>query len=246
MTGDNKKKLNEFRNQKAFTLIETLTVIVVLGIIAMVSLPSMMKHNFRRTTVLKVKKMYITLQSSLDKMKIYNDYGDINFRSYSPNSAGASKVYEDFIKPYIKVSYVAGTDTEKKEKIMYCEKPMKLLSGGYHESNYCTKNKYFGVKLNDGSTLLMRGYNNDEIYFSYDINGEKGPNTLGKDIFRFYITPEKNNDFIYPMSQDLLNSCVSKGNGGWECAHWVVVKGNMDYLDCPGNYNWTKNKCNKK
>ena len=232
------------KKRKAFSLVESITIFVVLGIIAAVALPSLMKSNTKRITVTRVKKMYLTLQSALDSMIIINGYENINLRNYPATTAGANKVYEDFVKPYLKVSYVAGTETQNKAKIMYCDKPMKLLNGNYHESNYCTKTKYFGVKLNDGSTLVMRGYNNDDLYFSFDINGAKGPNTLGKDIFRFYLNAERKNDFINPVSQENLRSCVSAGNGGWECVFWIISKGNMDYIDCPGNYNWTKNKCN--
>ena len=232
------------KNHKAFTLAETLVIFIVLGVIAATALPSMMKTNFRRTSITRVKKMYLALQSALDSMIILNNYENINFNNYPPTSTGANKVYDDFIKPYIKVSYVAGTDKQEKEKIMDCEKPMKVLTGSYHTSDYCKSNKYFGVKLNDGSTILMRGYNGEDLYFSFDMNGVKGPNTLGKDIFRFYLTPEKNKDYIYPPSDENLRSCISANNGGWECAEWVIVKGNMDYLDCPGNYNWAKNKCN--
>ena len=232
------------KRHKAFSLAETIAIFIVLGVIAATALPSMMKTNFRRTSITRVKKMYLTLQSALDSMIIFNNYENINFRNYPPTTAGANKVYEDFIAPYIKVSYVAGTDSQNKAKIMDCSNPMKVLTGNYHTSNYCTSNKYFGVKLNDGSTIVMRGYNEDDLYFSFDMNGAKGPNTLGKDIFRFYLTPDKNKDFIYPPDESKLRECISSNNGGWECAQWVVVKGNMDYLDCPGHYNWTKDKCN--
>lgn len=232
------------KKYKAFTLAETMIVIAVLGIISLITIPSMVKTNFRRTSIIRVKKMYSTMQTALTSMIAMNGYGSINLSNYPSTSTGAEKVYEDFIKPYIRVSFVAGTSQQEKEKIMNCENPMKLLTGGYHTSDYCKSTKYFGVRLNDGSTITMRGYNNDDLYFVYDTNGKKGPNTLGKDIFRFYLTSERTDDFIYPISEDKLHSCAAANNGGWECTQWIITKGNMDYLDCPGNYNWTKNKCN--
>ena len=91
----------------------------------------------------------------------------------------------------------------------------------------------------DNNVLFLNDNFDGDVFY----NGL--PNTLGIDIFRFYITPERNRDFIDALSKEKLNSCVASGNGGWECTQWIIVKGNMDYLDCPGNYNWTKNKCNK-
>ncbi len=232
------------KRHNAFTLAETLIVIVVFGIVSALTIPSMINTNSRKTAIIRVKKMYSTLQTALSSMIALSGYEGINLSDYPPTSAGANKVYEDFIEPFIRVSYVAGTSQQNKEKIMDCEKPMKLLTGSYHTSDYCKSTKYFGVRLNDGSTLIMRGYNDDDLYFVFDMNGKKGPNTLGRDIFRFYLNADRKDDFIYPISEENLRSCVAANNGGWECAQWVIQKGNMDYLDCPGNYNWTRNKCN--
>jgi len=64
--------------------------------------------------------------------------------------------------------------------------------------------------------------NNVCAVFFYDINGDKKPNSLGKDIFLFAI----NADGVYPDDYDVCN----KNSQGFGCAAYIIRNGNMNYL----------------
>ena len=61
----------------------------------------------------------------------------------------------------------------------------------------------------------------DEIYV--DINGERKPNTLGLDVFLFYLT----NKGLVPSGCE-TNDC-SRSQGGWFCACKVLREGAINY-----------------
>ena len=236
----------KLKNNKisAFTLAELLITLSILGVVAAITIPSAIKSNTNKATILKVKKMYSMLESALGQATVANNNDSINVSDYYNDP---SKVYNDLIKPYIKINYDAGTNTSKKQKIIYCDK-IKLLNGDTYIKDYCDNELYYVVQLKDGSALYMRGplnfdnNNQNQIAFTYDVNGKQGPNTLGIDIFGYNIYPADSRNVQMTKPTLAINACP---NGeGWTCGNWILQKGNMDYLKCVGNYDYDNDKCN--
>lgn len=66
------------------------------------------------------------------------------------------------------------------------------------------------------------GISNVCAVFSYDVNGSKKPNTIGKDIFQFMMAV----DGIYPNTG---NNC-RKNSDGYGCSSYIIKHNNMNYL----------------
>ncbi len=240
--------------KRGFTIAEVLITLSILGIVAVMTIPAVINRYERRVTITKVKKMYNTLTKAYTMALSFNNMQSfyINEQIYDGASAyGAAKVYEDFVKPYFKISFDAGTNTNRKKRIM-SDEIMKALNGQTHTINYCTNPQYYAVQLVDGSVLWFRGARpmdgyNKALLFWYDTNGKKGPNTLGRDIFVFSIKDQANE--VYPWNEtttsydQALRGCISENSGGWTCAAWIIAKGNMDYLDCPEKLSLDKSTC---
>ena len=80
------------------------------------------------------------------------------------------------------------------------------------------------LNLLDGNVAEGRGT------ISVDINGLKGPNTLGYDIFLFTGKVIPGNWSSYWSTVNTQNeNCRRTSNVGKGCAYWVIYKGNMDY-----------------
>lgn len=98
---------------------------------------------------------------------------------------------------------------------------------------------YYRIVLIDGSHLIIKaqgtncnmkngGIENTCGYILYDVNGDKKPNTFGKDVFEFEILA----DAIVPKKED------GKGNdgnvkldyAGTSAADYIIKYGNMKYL----------------
>jgi len=113
---------------------------------------------------------------------------------------------------------------------------------------------YPKLKLTDGTTLMAYGILSAPVskgtspalqniygYYYADINGYKGPNQIGKDVFLFYLTKYG----IIPLgtSQEISGYtfsgfCKDKDTTyGWGCTAWVIYNENLDYLHC-NNLDW--------
>ena len=83
---------------------------------------------------------------------------------------------------------------------------------------------WFGASISGGKCGLSYSnlINNICATFYYDINGNKKPNTIGKDIFTYYIAA----DGVFPSDK---NEC-SKNSTGFGCTAYIIKNGNMNYL----------------
>lgn len=217
-----------------FTLAEVLITLVIIGIIAAMTIPSLMNKTNEQETVVAVKKAYSVLGQAYQKMVAEN--GEIN-----PSTLGDLPVetFGDMFVKQLNVQKVCGTSTN--------EDCFSKENGGaykYFEGTvWANMNSFaplYKIRLNDGMSVAIyvgnvyeskgnsEALNNVYGYFCVDVNGDKGPNTLGKDTFCFHIT--KYGILANGSPDDTgapFSTCRTNGNG---CTAWVVTKGNMDYL----------------
>ena len=91
------------------------------------------------------------------------------------------------------------------------------------------------MKLKDGGSMWVMGSSGKDAcsdtdagttnvcgFIFYDVNGTKGPNTWGRDVFYFAV---KSNEIV-PAKQ---NDCNKNSNGDG-CANYILLNENMDYL----------------
>ena len=237
-----------------FTLTEVLITLTILGIIAVLVIPNAYEKYQRRVTITKVKKMYSMLSNAYEQYLVENK----NLPVFdSQNEKDTKGLFDVLIRPYFQISYDAGIDVNKKIKIMG-NNPVKKIDGtlnnsGFSDKNYYTNNGegflYYAVMLKDGSVIFLRGFANNNtsipIVF-YDINGKKGPNTFGKDLFVFHYLEDRlgsGNASETDLKKIFENGCIKSGTSGVGCLAWIIAKGNMDYLDCPDTIIWETGKC---
>lgn len=85
--------------------------------------------------------------------------------------------------------------------------------------------------------------------FFIDLNGRKGPNATGKDIFIFYynkfgnFTPVGNAQDTHFSFDGYCNKTKQDNLNGYGCTAWIMYNENMDYLHCD-DLSWNgKRKC---
>ena len=230
MRGD----VHKSSRKAAFTLAEVLITLGIIGVVAALTLPTVINKHREMATVAKVKKAYSTMNNAL--YSAITDNGPVDTWSFpNYNSGTTDKANAEFfaaqVLPYLKVAKDCGIE---KQNCML-DVNYKLSNGnpwnGYASGRY---KYYYKVILNDGTYLIMRleypkcngsadGANGDKCgWFLIDVNGDKEPNTFLKDVFLFNI--RKNG--LTPA-----NDCSIKKSSG-ECidgtAH-VILNGNMNY-----------------
>lgn len=231
--------------KKAFTLAEVLIILGIIGIVAALTIPSLITTYQEKVTVAKLKKTYNLLSIAFLQAKSEN--GDVytfldSYSSTEHSIEGANAVME-YIRPYIKISDECIGDCKNfTEKLFHLNGKASL--DGFNSI-------FKKLRLSDGTTLYFRiiGCNRlspvcGDIFI--DTNGKKEPNALGKDIFNFQIR-ENSTITADGIGEDPSNNgwaYCNPNSQGWYCTAWVIYKENMDYLRCADELTWDgKNKC---
>lgn len=242
--GYRKKTFIQWR-EGAFTLAEVLITLGIIGVVAAMTMPSLIQNYQEKATVTKLKKCYSLVSQAY--VSILNDEGG----SDTLQAGDDLEMMEKFGK-YLKYQKTCGRNKGCFPNVTY----KSVTGNGYSKWEDDTTDRSRAI-LTDGTLIMFnksamwRGKGNylyAQIYV--DINGFKGPNQLGRDFFYFYINPEK----IVPAGakaleeknedQKFTKNCIQQN--GYACAAWVIYNENMDYLHCK-DLSWDgKHSCKEK
>jgi prepilin-type N-terminal cleavage/methylation domain-containing protein len=184
VTGEGKKKA-------AFTLAEVLITIGIIGVVAALTIPTLLKNYQKKVTVTKLKETYAILTQAIRMSEAEN--GSVSGWDM-PNATDGTEIYangktfaETYLFPYLKVMQVCNYKTKE------CLPQEVYSSSGVKTSAYATTNVYFSFVLINGVVLSIhtRGYYSD---FILDLNGKQAPNKSGHDIFYMILSTVRMND----------------------------------------------------
>lgn len=241
----------------AFTLAEVLITLGIIGVVAALTVPTLMQNADERANVAALKKAYSTISQAY-KLAVNEDGTPDTWglSDMSDASQPGSRVIIDKLSPYLRVQKDCGTSGGCFANVTY-----NALNGGdWINPNTSTKVNIMlvdGVSMTawsgwaacDGSIGTMSALQNLCGSIEVDINGFKKPNKDGVDYFVFWISKQgvvPNGLAGMPAtSNSFEGGCKDITTaGGHGCAAWVIYNNNMDYLHCP-DLDWsTKTKCN--
>ncbi len=226
--------------KSAFTLAEVLVTLGIIGVVAALTLPSLIANHKEKEAIVKVKKVYSILSQAYTA--VINEYETPD--NWGWDSEAGAVVYsvdlaEKFM-PYLNVIQDCGYGEGCFPDLKY-----KKFDGGlllnFHENPI----RYM-VKLADGSVIAFMGLKPNDVNgywggFYYDTNGDKGPNQFGKDLFQIEIMKDRLVGLYTDKPEDVLPDCITNG---FSCLAWILANDNMDYLHCPDDLDWnTKTTC---
>ena len=240
------------RNYRAaFTLAEILITLGVIGVVAALTLPSLITKYQEKQLVTSYLRVYSLLENAYRHVQA--EYGTfenwsgavitINGGDGKPDTSLSQRknLYEYMIKPYIQVNEAfLPADWNWDGKTNCWPKSSSNLGGEPYSSNYNGELTHKpAVSLKSGECIVLAYANGD---FVVDLNSKKGPNVLGKDQFVFNFDPLKPErikpGFYQRWWTDISEYCnASKGVNSWHngisCGFWIVRHHNMDYLHLP-------------
>lgn len=181
-------------NYFAFTLAEVLITLGVIGVVAAITIPTLINNSQKTQYVVQLQKMTSVLNNGFKQIMADNGCSDIPCTGIIDSSAD---ITVDNIKAanvfnIAKVCHVSQTGCH--DNMVY------LLSGG---SAWVPSDWYSLIVFNDGSVIGVMaptnpncdrndGSNQYATLCTYptiiDINGSKPPNTFGRDVFRFVLS----------------------------------------------------------
>ena len=176
----------------AFTLAEVLITLGIIGVVAAMTLPTLIQNHQKRSLEVATQKFYSTMSQAVKKYMADEGVDDLrntplasdNYEDYDSPETIAS--IRNFVTKYLKV--VEECDDEANN----CFAPTyKSWDGSASDYNFTTEANYGGRRdyvLADG-TVIRIGYNgnDDPIDLYVDVNGKKGPNRVGYDLWEMDI-----------------------------------------------------------
>ncbi|CCX80664.1 general secretion pathway protein G [Clostridium sp. CAG:715] len=220
----------------AFTLAEVLITLGIIGVVAAMTIPSLIQSYKEKATVTAVKQSYSIFAQALKMVTIDNP--DLSALTDSSLSAKEnSQIMFNEISKHIK-------------KVKSCDVDKKCMGNTYYlnlnnekVSNWDTYNNLVTGVLANGTSFwilsLPASISGEETYagqIGIDINGNKRPNKFGVDFFWF--TFNKNGELFAGRGEGtggIYGNCeLSPSNSNWSngygCSEWIITHGNMDYL----------------
>jgi len=181
------------RNRKRFyamTLAEVLITIGIIGVLAALTIPTLLQKSNDKELVSQTIKVANILSNA--------------FKQADTIEGLTRKTYEDsadFVM--VLYSYLKVLNQDEFGYVLMDGSRIKFLHDTY--SSTCENNLY-----DDG---LPSAFRNVCMQVEVDVNGKKGPNTPGKDIYRFYVTKQG----VFPDGNP--TGCEE----GYDCGAYVLA-----------------------
>ena len=207
--------------KQGFTLAEVLITIGILGVIAAVTLPALNTNIVKSQLEVQTRKFYTQFTKAMDLYKVDSETNKITGMDFNTS---------EFARKYFNISKqcLEATDCYAAQYQTVDNKMAKKSSAWFNKD--CT------YELADGTVFTLDPINNESpSSLIFDVNGKKGPNKIGYDLWNvsvFYdgsvdesgVTPEIRKN--YPGER--LESIV-------EARYQGCLKGNS-YGGCFGHF----------
>lgn len=174
---------------KGFTLTEVLLAVAIVGIIAALVLPMVVKNYQEKTLDAALNREKQTLDASVKALLINENtdaYEKTMLYTYEAKPTSYENTSGKFIKKYLKVSKYCGDSNGD----CFASKYYKYENGDkvVHTPTY----KGACASLKNGSSICIQPQTSSEIVkILLDVNGKKGPNVLGRDLREYEISLPK-------------------------------------------------------
>lgn len=198
-------------NKRAFTLAEVLVTLMIIGVIAAITIPSLRKSAGDREIIAGTKKAYSTVSQAI--LLAENENGPIRrWGLIDGTDKGVMDAYEK-VKPYFNIARYC----EANAKGCWADKTYQLdgtaISGdlGCYGANCVAFSTADGANYSiDIGAVYGITTTGTNMAFIVDVNGDKKPNMMGIDIQYFNATSDIG---VVPGGLNNTSQCFNKTNG---------------------------------
>lgn len=220
------------KKKKAFTLSELLITISIIGVVAAITIPAMVKDILKSNLEVGARESYAMLNNILKKINVdYECDNDLRCTTVFATGKNSQSIGTELAR-YLKVVNDCGMTTNQKcwpnntnDNFDGTGANVNMNASNYYYKFISTNNVAYAVHsytedflsdcANNGSTGAL-GTNSFMSQVCgvvvVDVNGYKKPNTRGKDTFIFYITNGKG-PLVYPSGG--VDDGMSSANNYW-------------------------------
>ena len=221
------------RKFNAFTLAEVLVTLGIIGVVAAMTMPTLISNHQKTVYVTQLKKVYTELSQAAKRAINDSNAVSLDETRFNFNVAGASS---NFLKTYFNVAQDCGTTLTPCFAESY-----KYING----TDFVVSEPQAAVSLASGASISVfenwfsyrdngdHGYMNMNI----DINGAAPPNIVGRDMFYIQLysdgkVAEHYDIYLYDTIEQQFEQCLTReyNSYGRGCFSKIVADGwKMDY-----------------
>ena len=220
------------KEKKAFTLVETLVTLVIIGVVSAVIIPNVVNKCQDIVYANKWKKIYSVFSQATTRIIAEDGVDNLSMAGLTGSDRTMLKLY----LPYIKYARVCNPDNGQ-----FAYGKCWHNSGKWSAQNGETDNKSMymwssvpslnrpGLITPDGTFVVFATYSNNCAanqnpnalcgQIVVDVNGFKAPNVIGRDIFGMRVR----NTRVTPASKTDYGACDKK-HSGWGCSEEKLLK----------------------
>jgi len=248
--------------KKGFTLVEVVLTLTIIGVVAAITIPTMVHETNKKSTIEQLKKSASTLNQAVYNATITN--GAVMSWNWSTKDSVVD-IMQRVISPRLNVGYKCSGDVMGINS--NCIYPVKSIKGEeISDESFEAKSR---VLLNDGSLIAFSkgfvstseaedakkddtgeanktgsdctwGGNPKSVcgIFMVDVNGSKKPNIIGKDVFFFGLNL---GGAVLPygaeQGEEFIDQNCAEGSNGSTCAAKLAKDGwDVCYTGCENPY----------
>lgn len=237
---------NALSRFSGFTLAEVVITLAIIGVLVALTLPTLMNNVRNKGYVTGLQKAYSSIQNATNLIiaeeGLPNNWGWTVHQSQ--DNSGNERIVELY-KKHFDILMSGKRCNWCTELFLGVPRLTYRFLNGSPEAKGLYGSPLFvysyPLLLRDGSIVgLTFSYASGQTYygvpfhFVVDVNGLKGPNQLGRDVFFLYmdnnsgkILPYTNETFHYGQF-DKRNTCDTNKEG-YSCAYRVITEGKMNY-----------------
>lgn len=215
--------MKNFKTQKAFTLAETLITLVIIGVIAAITVPSLMQNFGNLSNNVALKKNYSVLSNAFE---LANKFDGNLYEDWSHADGNQEAIYQNYtyLRNHLNILRVCN-DRPGCWSSELTKAPDGSTADGANANGIGGNIVTF--TLMDGTNVCLDYWGKAQAYNLYgvnrnllpatlvvwvDVNGDRKPNKLGKDVFAFILT---GNGLVPAGADNNSRYCKTTGN---DCA----------------------------
>ena len=201
-----------FLHKSGFTLAETLITLGIIGVVAAMTLPLIKSQIEKQVFRSQFMKQYRNFENILRYIEVENGQSfacyEYNDGGWGAKLTGCNLMWDEILKQ-LKVLKKCTYGTNNCSPTYKTPQEVRQNGGVANTTREGINSNYKAYIMADGSILYVYYNMGDRFRFFIDVNGKKGPNKWGYDVFPFIFYKQSNSlnattklkDVPYPMCE---------------------------------------------